>query len=203
MKNIKFISSPNWFSRRGYNPEMLVIHINEGLFNGTIEWFKNTKSQVSAHYVISRTGKIVQMVKEKNASWDVGVVNNPTERGLSVLKKLNGKFVNPNFYSIGIENEAKATHLWTQHWTEPQMQALTSLVRDVCDRNGISYKNIVTHHDIANYKPNMDKWLEELKQGLEYKNKLLTSEILILRLLVKLYMKILKLLKAKYAKRNI
>ncbi len=57
----------------------IVIHDTEGSYNGTISWFKDPASNVSAHYVLkSSTGAITQMVKEKDIAWHDGCFNTTT-----------------------------------------------------------------------------------------------------------------------------
>lgn len=47
----------------------LVVHIAEGWHEGTIAWQLNPKSKVSSHFVVSRDGRIVQMVDTADAAW--------------------------------------------------------------------------------------------------------------------------------------
>jgi hypothetical protein len=54
----------------------IIVHDTEGSYTGTISWFKNPQSMVSAHYVIrSSDGHIAQMVDEKNVAWHIGCYN--------------------------------------------------------------------------------------------------------------------------------
>jgi hypothetical protein len=48
----------------------IVIHDTEGSYTGTISWFKNPASNVSAHYLVrSSDGHIAQMVDEADVAW--------------------------------------------------------------------------------------------------------------------------------------
>lgn len=47
----------------------LVVHIAAGWYEGTIAWQKNPSADVSSHFVVSRTGKIAQMVDTADAAW--------------------------------------------------------------------------------------------------------------------------------------
>jgi N-acetyl-anhydromuramyl-L-alanine amidase AmpD len=71
------------------NPiDMVVIHVTEGSYAGTLQWFRNPRSHATAHYVIrSSDGDVTQMVREKDEAWHSG----------------NGDV---NDRSIGIEHEA-------------------------------------------------------------------------------------------------
>ncbi len=72
-----WVKSPNYStSWRGKGKiTTIVVHTIQGSYNGCISWFSQTKSKVSAHYVISKTGKITQMVKDKDVAWHVGSQN--------------------------------------------------------------------------------------------------------------------------------
>jgi hypothetical protein len=63
---------------------VIVVHTTQGSFKGAVSWFENPASKVSAHYTISKTGEIVQSVKEQDIAWHVG---------------------SQNSYTIGIEHE--------------------------------------------------------------------------------------------------
>lgn len=135
--------SPNFYSRRGYKPEAIVIHIAEGNNPGLLSWICNPRSQVSYHYVIGKKGEIWRIVKEEDAAWHAGVVRNPTW----VLLK---KGVNPNWYTIGVCFEGFAD-------TEPTELQYTSgraLIQDICKRNNIPINSdrIVPHRMINGAK---------------------------------------------------
>ena len=65
-----FIESPNHSSRNGVSIRRVILHYTTaGTVDGTIEWFKNPASQVSAHYIIDRNGFIYQMVRDSDKAW--------------------------------------------------------------------------------------------------------------------------------------
>ena len=61
---------------------------------GTIRWFANPQSRVSAHFVVGRSGRIVQMVPLERAAWHAGIAE------MVVKGEARG---NPNLCSVGIE----------------------------------------------------------------------------------------------------
>ncbi|MGW1346416.1 N-acetylmuramoyl-L-alanine amidase [Kribbella sp. NPDC002412] len=93
----------------------IVIHVTQGSYAGTISWFKNPSSQVSAHYVVrSSDGQITQMVAEKDTAWHV-------------------RSANP--YTIGIEHEG-----WVDQpswFTDAMYRASAALTKNIADRRGI------------------------------------------------------------------
>lgn len=47
----------------------VVLHIAEGTYEGTIAWCLNARSEVSAHFVVSKGGSIAQLVDTSTQSW--------------------------------------------------------------------------------------------------------------------------------------
>lgn len=91
----QFVYSPNQSSRSGHEIKGIILHYTRGGdINGTINWFKNRDAKVSAHYVVSRSGKVYQMVKEERSAWHAGSSTTKPE--------LNG-LIGLNRYTIGIE----------------------------------------------------------------------------------------------------
>jgi hypothetical protein len=60
----EFIASPFHSSRNGAKIEFIVLHCTESPLDSTIQEFTQGDRQVSAHYVIARDGRIIQMVQD-------------------------------------------------------------------------------------------------------------------------------------------
>jgi len=131
MPAVEFIESPNFTKdeRAKGTINYVIIHTTEGSYKSCVEWFKTTKSQVSAHYVVGFDGKIAQMVKDKDRAWHAGV-----------------KLYNEE--AIGIEHEG---HAAKNEWTEKQFRASADLTRWLCAEYGIPIdrKHILGHQEIA------------------------------------------------------
>jgi N-acetyl-anhydromuramyl-L-alanine amidase AmpD len=57
----------------------IVIHTTQGSYGGTISWFKNSASNVSAHYVVrSSDGEVTQMVDDSDVAWHDACFNSET-----------------------------------------------------------------------------------------------------------------------------
>lgn len=101
-------SSPNKMSRNGWKPDMIVSHITEGTYSGSISWLCNPESKASAHFVISKNGEITQLVDIKEAAWANGTSTDPTKKnfyGNSSLEIIRNRKTNANYYTISIEHE--------------------------------------------------------------------------------------------------
>ena len=104
----------------------VVIHTVEGSAAGALSWFRNSSSDVSAHYVVGSTGTIWQGVADNNIAWHVG--------------RMNGN-------AIGIEHEGYA---YRNYWTDAQYRASAALTRWLCLRYGIPMdrSHIVGHGEL-------------------------------------------------------
>lgn len=124
MINITQKPSPNWSERDGFLPELIVIHISAGSLTSMDNWFSTPNSQASAHYGVSLDGtKVNQYVQETKMAWTNGRVNNPTF-------KLYKPGINPNKYTISIENEGQDLAAAP----ETQLVTLTALIKEVAAR---------------------------------------------------------------------
>lgn len=102
--------------RGGVQISSVTIHYTQGSYAGSIAWFKNCASKVSAHYIIrSFDGQVTQMVWESDKAWHVGAANS---------------------YTVGIEHEAMGDIV--SYFTSSMYQASAGLVRDICTRRNIN-----------------------------------------------------------------
>lgn len=107
--NIVKKSSPNFTKgRNGWKPDIIVSHITEGSYNGAVNWLCNQQSKASAHFVVSQTGHITQLVDIRDSSWCNGTsvkAGNKTHYNLSTLQAVKERKTNANYYTISIEHE--------------------------------------------------------------------------------------------------
>jgi hypothetical protein len=52
--------------------DKIVVHVTEGNFWGSVRWLQNPRAHASSHYVVSRRGKIVQLVHLSDIAWHAG-----------------------------------------------------------------------------------------------------------------------------------
>lgn len=142
--NIFQKTTPNFGSRDGYKPEIIVLHIMAGTLAGTDSWFASPESQVSAHYGVGFNGEVHQYVPEGSKAWANGRVLNPTA-------KLIKPGVNPNLYTLSIEHEGQ--DLSVVH--EAQINSTIQLIKSMCDRYNIPIDrdHIIGHYEIYAAKP--------------------------------------------------
>ncbi len=125
--------------RFGFKPEAIVLHIAEGSLIGAYSWFNTPTSKVSSHYMVGKNGEVWQFVADENTAWHAGGAMNPTWN----LLKPN---VNPNFYTIGIENEGFTGNTFT----DSMYTSLAQLIALLCQKFDIPLDrdHIIGHYQI-------------------------------------------------------
>lgn len=120
----------------------------EGSLAGTDSWFKSTASKVSAHYGIGKNGEVHQYVQETNSAWHAGRVHAPSWQLIKSVA--GGGYVNPNFYTIGIEHEGNEN----TEWTETMYAASAAMINNIAARWNIPVNraHIIGHHEIYSLK---------------------------------------------------
>lgn len=112
--------SPNYTKGRTQKITKVVIHATAGEFAPSVAHLCNPASEVSAHYIINRTGTIIyRLVDEKNTAW-------------------HAKQANP--FSVGIEHTNTA-----QNHFKGYAQA-AELVADICKRHNLNPLTAVQPH---------------------------------------------------------
>ncbi len=139
LHSIEWIPSPNYSNRPDARIDLLVFHYTvTSTLDSTVKWFQNTQSRVSAHYVIGKDGRIVQMVKDEKKAWHAGVSFWQGESGC-------------NAFSIGIEmvNEGESKGI---PYTPEQYEAAIYLGKLLVEKYSIPARRVVGHSDIAPYR---------------------------------------------------
>ncbi|WP_371357336.1 N-acetylmuramoyl-L-alanine amidase [Hydrocoleum sp. CS-953] len=133
---MEWIFSPNFEPRPGGPSDVTSIifhHTGSDNGDGTISWFQNPNSRVSAHYVVDRDAQITNMVDTNDRAWHAGI------------SELNGRS-NVNDFSIGIEI-VNPDGNWSPY-TEAQYQSLEWLTQDLLNKYP-SITHITGHEDVA------------------------------------------------------
>lgn len=128
--NTQWIGTVNFNLRK---PNFIIIHHTaQDSLQQTVNTFTKTKTQVSAHYIISRDGKVVQMLNDYLRAWHAG---NATW----------GKNTDLNSSSIGIELDNNGV----EPFSETQMNSLIALLTRLKKEYNVPTQNILGHADIA------------------------------------------------------
>jgi N-acetylmuramoyl-L-alanine amidase len=131
-------AAATWVPSVNYNDRaaiLVVIHATEqDSVQASLDTLRGSNAQgpVSAHYLIGRDGHVYQLVSEERRAWHAG--------GGSW-----GNVTDLNSASIGIEldNDGRS------EYPPVQIQALTRLLEDVCNRLQIPRRQVIGHADLA------------------------------------------------------
>ena len=108
----------------------IIIHVTQGSWSGSLGWFKNSSSQVSAHYTVrSSDGKIGQSVREEDIAYHCG-------------------YWSYNQTSIGIEHEG---YIDNSKWlTGTMYQSSARLAAYLCKKYKIPIdrQHIIGHNEV-------------------------------------------------------
>lgn len=126
--------SPNCNARReGAVPDIIVLHYTAMAdWRAARDWLCNPDANVSAHYLITPAGDVVQMVAEDQRAWHAGA-------------GAWGDVTDVNSRSIGIEMSNDGS----QPFSAPLMDALEALLPGIMDRWAISAHRVIAHSDLA------------------------------------------------------
>jgi N-acetylmuramoyl-L-alanine amidase len=151
--NQQWIGSVNFGIRK---PNFVVIHHTaQDSLAQTIKTFFSTKAGTSAHYVVSRDGKVVHMVNDYLRANHAGVSK-------------WGKDTDLNSSSIGIELDNNGL---TDPWPDAQINSLIKLLATLKKAYGIPTANFIGHADIAPKRKNDPKnfpWKKLADKGFGY-----------------------------------
>lgn len=147
--------SPNCGPRRdGLRPELIVLHYTAmASAEAAVDRLCDPAAEVSAHYLITRTGDVVPLVPEALRAWHAGA------------GEWRGK-TDINSRSIGIELDNDGA----SPFSAPLMAALVALLRGVMARWRIGPAGVIGHSDMAPGRksdpgPRFD-WARLERQGL-------------------------------------
>ena len=126
--------SPNFGPRKGDGqPRWIVLHYTAMTDCARArDWLCTPAAQVSAHYILSETGQITQMVADTARAWHAGA------GGWQGCADVNSA-------SLGVE----LANDGAQPFGDPQMRALEWLLADLQTRHGLTAAGVIAHSDCA------------------------------------------------------
>lgn len=156
-------------SNRGGNitPRFIVIHYTaSGSLQSSVNWFKNPSSGSSAHIVIGRDGKVVQMVPFNVMAWHAGFsswrgINNLNQHSIGIelvnwghltnaepdrWVSWTGRHVPTEQVLIAKHKNARTEQGW-HAFTADQIEATIQIGRSICRAYDI--EAVIGHDDIS------------------------------------------------------
>lgn len=125
-----FVGTVNFNLRK---PNYVILHYTaQDSLQQTINTFTIARTQVSAHYVVGKDGRVVHMLNDYLRAWQAGVSK-------------WGSVTDMNSCSIGIEIDNNGN----EPFTEPQVRSLLLLLSQLKRAYNIPTANFIGHADIA------------------------------------------------------
>lgn len=128
--------APYWVGTTNFNlrkPNFVIIHHTaQNSCDQTLKTFTSVQTQVSAHYVICKDGKVHHMLNDYLRGWHGGVSK-------------WGNLSDINSSSIGIELDNNGFEVFT----DPQLNSLMNLLALLKKNHNIPAANFIGHADIA------------------------------------------------------
>ena len=133
--------SPNFNNRKkGSSIDYIIIHYTAlETDNSAISYLTDKKNKVSCHFLISKSGKVYNLVNESKRAWHAG-------------KSRWNNLTDINSYSIGIELDYLGLNKKNNNYSTIQIQSLIKLLKFLIKKYKIDKSNILGHSDIAPYR---------------------------------------------------
>lgn len=157
--------SPNHGGPFKYEQNMLVLHDTAGNpeNNSARDWLCNPKSKVSAHFVISTTGMISQLVSCNNIAWHagrstwkgrdgcnnyaIGIEHDNPGQMPSIDRTAWGQYISPDKYQVRQARSAYHPYTYWMAYPEAQLAASISLAMAIHEKHFLV--DIVGHYHIS------------------------------------------------------
>jgi N-acetyl-anhydromuramyl-L-alanine amidase AmpD len=130
--------SPNHGPRRKPISAVVIHYTGSLAMEGVLRHFAQRESGQSAHYVVGRDGRLVQMVEESEAAWHAG-------RSAMFPREKPPRESNVNDFSIGVELVGTAD----SGFTDRQLAALYALLERLVATYRIAPERVVGHAHVA------------------------------------------------------
>jgi N-acetyl-anhydromuramyl-L-alanine amidase AmpD len=155
MPNAERIPSPNFTpGRGGHTIAAVVLHINQSSGNAAVSWLINPTSNVSAHFEVFKSGRIVQMVSILDTAWANGLSYQGghwvSPEGHIVSPPWSGLVpgVNPNATTVSIEHEGNTG----EPWTDAMIAADAKILTWIGQQTGLAWRRhdtLIGHYEIS------------------------------------------------------
>lgn len=95
--------------KTSYDIRKIVIHVAQGSYSGTISWFEDCAAGASAHYAVSRKGRIAQCVRNEDIAWQAGWWDTNTH---SIGIEHAGYVDNPDWFTRSMYHTSARLSAW-------------------------------------------------------------------------------------------
>lgn len=133
-------------------PDLIVIHYTAGsTLDGAVSWLKSLDSKASAHLVIGKDGRVVQMVPFDEIAWHAGVSSyqgSPSVNHRAIgIELVNRGYGVPAGSGKLLTHKNESIPRWWDLYQDAQIDSLIAVCKAI--RKVYPIVNIVGHDDVA------------------------------------------------------
>jgi hypothetical protein len=125
--------------RGGAQVQNIIVHSSDGRESGDLS---TLTTQRSAHYYVTRTGKIYQLLPEEDTAFHAGKVREPQFNNQHTVG------IEQEHYDPGVDAPAQF-RANGEDWPEAQVRATARLVSYLKSKYGLTNDNVHSHADVA------------------------------------------------------
>lgn len=148
------LSNHHYEGHMGYIPDMIVLHISTYYYR-ILDLFYDPNTEVSSHFVISRDGKVKQVIGYEHAAWANGTgttEDKDTFYKLSNIKLVRDREDNANFYSYTIEHDSMDGTLTDEQY-KASLETCIKIIKHIKEEYNYDFiidrEHIVGHNEVA------------------------------------------------------
>lgn len=127
-------------NRNGANPTVIVLHIQDGVTAGSLDWWANN-ANASSTVLTNKDGSLVRCIPEQHGPWTNGNFVNPTVVGKRVQQQFGNQ---SNAYSLTIEAEGRPGDIMSQ----AHLNTIAWVCWEWMQKYNIPLSNVIRHADI-------------------------------------------------------
>lgn len=147
--------SPNWFSRNGDTPDIIVFHQKNRSFQSAKRRYLSEKTRESVHYYITLSGKIYRFLPLTVAACnDVCSSNDPLRVdhwSRAVSRIVRDRKKDPSSYTVSVEFEGVESGFLTKAQFEAGVFSIKEIIHEIKEIYGKEI-SVDREHFIGRYK---------------------------------------------------
>ncbi len=129
--------------RNGGQIEGVVLHIQEGITTGSLNWWATGPNvQASCNVIVNRDGSILRVIPDDSGAWCNGDVKSPSAKGQKLIGLAGGLNLNCVTVNIEAEGYSKDDH------PAVQQEGIAWMCAEWMRRHGLTTADIYRHADI-------------------------------------------------------
>lgn len=164
---VRYLLSRSFAGRDGRRPAFIVLHIQDGITTGSLDWWihgvdgNGSRIQASSTVTAQKDGSILQVIPERDGPWTNGDVQSPDAQGNRLVQLGD----NPNVWTLSLEAEGWHGGVLP----DVQRDAIVWQVDQWQRTYSIPTRNILGHYSINSVTRNLcGRYLPDILPRLTY-----------------------------------